>query len=237
LAEKDKAPGEGEEQKFLRYATFFSRHKWRIVGAVSLVIGVLLVIGLVQSLRKRNEAKAFAAYRKAQTAEQYKRVGENFRGTSYGSFSVIEAGNLYFKSERYAEARKMYLKFLRSYPKSRLRPWVYNLAGSASEGEKRYDEAIGYYRKAEASASLKLQAKLNIGRCYELKGDAESERNPQLALEHYEVARTYYGQLTETGSSSPRTQTAVNPWQRQAQSRINFLQEKEKKAREGGKKS
>ncbi len=232
MAEQQKALREGEKAKFLKYAAFFSKNKWRIAAGLGLVVGVLLVIGLVQSLRKRNRARAFEAHMEAKTAEDHKRVGENFAGTFYGSFSLIEAGNLLFEEEKYAEAKRLYLKFLRSYPKSRFRPWVYNLAGATFEAEEDYDEAIQYYRKAEATPWLKLREKLNIGRCYELKGDLESERHPSLALEHYDVARTYYRQLTETGSSSPRSMQPASPWQRQAQSRMMFLLDKEKKAKE-----
>lgn len=232
MAEKEHALPEGEEVKFLKYATFFSRNKWRIIAGVSLVLGMLLVIGLVQSLRKRKQTRAFEAHLKAETAEDYKRVSKDFPGTLYGSFSLIEAGNLLFEKEKYAEARKVYLQFLRSYPKSRFRPWAYNLVGATFEAEKKYDEAIKRYRRAEASPWLKLQAKLNIGRCYEFKGDVESEKDPQVALEHYDKALTYYRQLSETGSSSPRSQQTFSPWRRQAQSRMTFLQEKQRKARQ-----
>ncbi len=232
MAEKQHALPEGQEVSLFKYAAFFSRNKWRLVAGVSLIVGVLLVIGIVQSLRKRKEAKAFEAYQEAKTAEDYERVGENFPGASYGSFSLIQAGNLLFEKEKYPEARKLYLQFLRSYPESRFRPWASNLVGATLEAEKKYDEAIQHYRKAEASPWLRLQAKLNIGRCYEFKGDAESARNPQLAREHYEVARTYYRQLTETSSSSPRPTQPASPWQNQAQSRMKLLQEKERKAQE-----
>jgi len=232
LVEKEHALPEGQDVKFLRYTTFLSKNKWRIVAGVCLVLGVLLVIGLVQSLRKRKETRAFEAYLKAETAEDYKRVSKDSHGTLYGSFSLIEAGNLLYEKEKYAEARKLYLQFLRSYAKSPFRSWAYNLVGATFEAEKKYDEAIKRYRTAEASRWLKLQAKLNIGRCYEFKGDLESEKDAKLALEHYDKALTYYRQLSETGSSTPRSEQTFSPWRRQAQSRMIFLQEKQRKAKE-----
>jgi len=232
LVEKNKSLPEAEEPKFLRYVNFFSRHKWRIVACVSLVVAVLVVIGFVQLLRRRSEARAFEAYHKAESAEQHRSVSENFSGTFYGSVSLIEAGNLLFEKEKFAEARKLYMRFLGSYRESRLRPWVYNRVGAAFEAERKYDQAIEYYRKAEATPWLRFQAKLNIGRCYEFKGDVESEKNPQAALENYDMARTYYRQLTEGASASPGQGPGLSPWQQQAQSRMAFLRDKERKARE-----
>jgi len=236
LAEGQHALPEGQEEKFLKYAAFLSRNKWRIVAGVSLVVAVLLVIALVQSLRKRKEARAFQAHREAKTAKDHQRVGENFAGTSYGSFSLIEAGNLLFRKERYAEARKLYMKFLRSYPESRFRPWVYNLVGATFEAEQKYDQAIHHYGKAQDFSSVELQAKLNRGRCWELKGDLQSEKNPKLALDHYDKARTFYQQLTGTGSSPRVSPQMPSPWGAQAQSRMRSLGEKETKARESEKK-
>lgn len=232
MAEKQHALPEGREVRFLTYATFLSRNKWRLAAGACLAVGLLLVIGLVQTLRKRKETKAFEAHLKAETAQEYRSVGEDFPGTFYGSVSLIEAGNSLFEEEKFAEARKLYRKYLSAYPKSRFRPWVHNLLGATFEAEKKYDEAIQRYRRAEASPWLKQQAKLNIGRCYEFKGDSESEKAPDIALEHYERAQTYYGQLRQTGSSSPESIRAIGPWQREAESRMSFLREKEKKARE-----
>lgn len=231
MAEKNRVLHEIEEPKYLRYAAFLSRNKWRVVAGVSLVVGVLLVVALVQSLRKSKHARAFEAHLKAQTPEQYERVGRDFPGTFYGSFSLIEAGNLYFEKQRFAEARRVYQSFLRSYPESRFRASVYNLLGATFEAEKKYDDAMEYYRRAQAFPSVELQAKLNRGRCWELKGDEESKRNPQLALDHYDKAGTFYRQLTEASSSPPGAQQAAGPWRREAQSRMTFLREKEREAR------
>jgi len=230
LAEQQKARHEIEKHTFYKYAAFFSRNKWRLVAAVSLVLGVLIVIGAVQTVRKKNEASAFEAHLRAETPKEYRNIHREFPRTFYGCLSLIEAGNLFYEEGKFSEARKLYLQFLDTRPESRLRPWVHNLIGATLEAQRKYDRAIRYYRKAEASPWLKLQAKLNIGRCYELKAD--SEKDPQVALEQYDIARTYYRQLTETSRSSPGSPPTFTAWRRQAQERMNFLTEKEKSAKQ-----
>ncbi len=231
MVEKRTSVEEAEESKVLRYATFFSRNKWRIVGAVCLAVAVVMVIGLVQYSHKRNEAKAFEAHLKAETPKDYQRVAEEFPGTFQGGMSLIDAGTLLFEEGKFAEARKLYLRFLEENRESPMRAWANNLVGATFEAEKKYDRAIEYYRKAEASDWLKFQAKFNIGRCHELKGDAEED--PQVALEvHYAKAHTYYRQLTETTGSSPGAGPRLVPWREQAEARVSVLAEKERKARE-----
>ena len=230
MANENKDVGEGAEPKSLKYASFFSRNKWPIAVAISLVVVVLIVIGLMQSSRKKKEARAFEAHLNAKTSQDHLRVAGQFPNTFYGSVSLLEAGNLLFEKGKYAEARKLYLKFLDVYTERALRAWLHNLVGATFEAEAKYDEAIQYYRRAETSPWLKLQAKLNIGRCFELKGD--SEEDPQLALQQYDIARTYYRQLAETTPSSPGSVPGPTPWRHQAQARIDLLTEKERTARE-----
>ncbi len=233
MAEKQDAPAKGEELKLLSYVSFLSRNKWRIVGVLSLIVAILLVVGLMQSLRRRRETGAFEAYSRAVTVKQHRTVNDSFSGTFFGSVSLIRAGNLLFEAEKFSEARKLFLRYLRSHPQSQFRPWVYNLVGATFEAERKYDEAIAYYSRAQGSPSLELQAKLNRGRCWELKGDLESGENPELALDYYEAARTIYRELTEPSSSTPPSSPPpATPWQRQAQSRMRFLQEKESDARQ-----
>jgi len=241
LVDKEPALTKGEHATFLTYAAFLSRNKLRIAAGLSLVVGLLLVIALVQSLRRRKEARAFEAHLTAQTAKEHRSVAGKYPGTFYGSVSLVEAGNLLFEKEKYGEARKLYQQYLRSHPTSRFRAWVYNLVGATFEAEEKYDDAIEYYRRAEGcplgkpgeskERPLKRQAQLNLGRCWELKGDLESERDPQRALEHYDTARTYYRQLSTSSSPSPGSPRTVSPWERQAQSRMKFLQDKEMEAR------
>jgi tetratricopeptide (TPR) repeat protein len=230
LAEKEKAHHEAEEHELFKYVTFFSRNKWRLVAGISLVVAVLIVIGAVQASRRKNEARAYAAHSQATTPKEYRSIYREFPRTFYGSTSLIRAGNLLYEEGKYVEARKLYLQYLGARPEDRLRPWVHNLVGATFEAEGKYDRAIEYYRRAEASAWLKLQAKLNIGRCYELKGD--SEENAQSAAAQYDVARTYYRQLTETSGATAASARTITAWQQQAEERMRFLREKEKKARE-----
>jgi tetratricopeptide (TPR) repeat protein len=217
LVDKEKAPQEVKESELFRYAAFFVRHKWRIAGAAALIAAVLVVIGLVQASQKRSIERAFQARLTSETPKELQQVGKDFPRTFDGSVSLIEAGNLLFKEGKFADARKLYLKFLEDYRDSRFRSWVYNLMGATFEAEAKYDEAIRYYRRAEASPWVRMQAKLNIGRCYEQKGD-------------FERARTYYRQLTETAPSAPGTPPAQTSWRREAQERMNFLREKERKS-------
>jgi tetratricopeptide (TPR) repeat protein len=232
LADKQDTSPKGEQVKFFDYVAFLSRNKWRFAAGLSLAVGIFLVVGLMQSLREKKEARAFEAYEKADSAKEHRNVGEGFPGTFYGSASLIKAGNLLFEGEKFGEARKLYVNYLRSYPDSPFRAWVYNLVGATFEAEKNYDEAISYYSRAQDSSSVELQAKLNRGRCWELKGDLESQENLQVALDCYDAARTLYRELTEAGSAtagSPRP--AITPWQRQAQSRMKFLRDKETQTR------
>jgi tetratricopeptide (TPR) repeat protein len=228
LAEKRNVPEETKEHQLFKYVTFLSRNKWRIAAGTCLVLAVVLVIGIIQVSRARSEANAFAAYLSADTAKEYRDVSREYPGAFYGAVSLIEAGNLLYKDGKYLDARRAYLRFLEREPESRLKGWVLNLVGATFEAERKYDEAIEYYRKAEASPWVKLQAKLNAGRCHELKGD--SEETPQRALEQYELARTYYRQLAETSSTAGERAAAV-AWQRQAQERMDFLRQKEQEAR------
>jgi tetratricopeptide (TPR) repeat protein len=230
LAAKDKVVEQVEEAKLFRYAAFFSRNKWRIVAGVSLVLGVLIVVGLVQFLGKRKVEKAYEAYAKAMTAEEYRAVEARFPGTFYGARSLIEAGRSLLKDGKFAEARKLFLKLLSDYEESRFRAWANILVGATFEGEEKYDKAISYYRKAEASRWLRLQAKLNMGRCYEFKGDSQKEAEDR--LNSYELAKSYYRQLTETGSSSTGSRRPPTAWQREARTRMTFLSEKETRMRE-----
>ena len=229
MAEKQNVPEETKEHHLFKYVTFLSRNKWRIIAGACFVLAVVLVIGIIQVSRARSDAKAFAAYLSADTAKEYREVSREYPGSFYGSVSLIEAGNLLYKAGKYLDARRAYMKFLEQEPESRLKGWVLNLVGATFEAETKYDEAIEYYRKAEASPGVKLQAKLNVGRCHELKGD--SEETLQRALEQYELARTYYRQLAETPSTAVERAAAV-PWQRQAQERMDFLRQKEQEARE-----
>ena len=233
LADKQHTPSNSEEVKLFDYAAFLSRNKWRFVAGLSLAVGILLIIGLMQSLKEKKELRAYEAYEKADSPNEDRNVSERFPGTFYGSISLIKAGNLFFEAEKFAEARKLYEDYLRSYSDSPFRAWVYNLVGATFEAEKNYDEAIKYYSKAQDSPSVELQAKLNRGRCWELKGDLESQENPQLALDYYDAARTLYRELTETGAAATgSSRPSVTPWQRQAQSRMKSLQDKETRARQ-----
>ncbi len=230
MAEQQKAVHEVPEHKLFKYVTFFSRHKWRIAAVVLFALAVAVVIGLLQFSRGKSEEKAFEAYFGARTAEAYRRVEEQFPGTFYGSISLIEAGNLLYEKGDFEGARKAYQRFLDGYEESPLRAWAYNLVGNSYMAEGKYDKAVEYYRRAEASPWLKFQAKFHLGRCYELKGDSESDL--RVALEQYGVARTYYRQLTESAEPSPGTAPRQTPWQRPAQERMTFLAEKERTARE-----
>lgn len=219
--EKEKVPQEVKEPQLFKYAAFFVRHKWRVAAAGGLILAVVVVIGLVQASQKRGVERAFQGRMMADTPKELEQVAKDFPRTFDGSISLIEAGNLLFKEGKSSDARKLYLKYLEGHRESRVRSSVYNLVGATFEAEGKYDEAIRYYRRAEANPFVRMQAKLNIGRCYEQKGD-------------FERARTYYGQLTETAPSAPGTPPAQTSWQRQAQERMNFLREKERTA---GKKS
>ncbi len=230
MTDKERAQHEVEQHTLYKYVMFFSRNKWRFVAGVSLVLAVLIVMAAVQASRRKNEARAFAAHLRAETPREYRNIHSEFPRTFYGAISLIEAGNLLYKEGKYSEARKLYLQYLDARPESRLRPWVYNLVGAALEAQGEYDRAIEYYRRAEASSWVELQAKLNIGRCYELKGDTEED--PQAALGQYEIARTYYRQLTETPEGSPAPAPTSTAWRQQADERMRFLREKEKAARE-----
>lgn len=229
MVERQNVPEEIKEHHLFKYVTFLSRNKWRIIAGVCLVVAVVFVIGIIQVSRSRSEANALDAYLSADTAKAYRQVHNEYPRSFYGAVSLIEAGNLLYKEEKYSDARKEYLKFLESQPESRLRGSVWNLVGATLEAEQKYDEAVEYYRRAEASPWAKLQAKLNLGRCHELKGD--SEETLQGALEQYEIARTYYRQLTET-PSTPAEGASVAAWRRQAQERMEFLRGKEQEARE-----
>jgi tetratricopeptide (TPR) repeat protein len=230
LADKERAVHEIEEHGFYKYAAFLSRNKWRLSAAVCLVVAVLIVIGAMQSSRKKNEARAFEAHLRADTPKEHRAIHREFPRTFYGCISLIEAGNLLYKEGKFSEARTAYLQFLDARPKSHLRPWVRNLVGATLEAEGKYDRAIRYYKRAQASPWIELQARLNIGRCYELKGD--SEEDVQAALVHYDMARRYYRQLTETPGASPGSTPTITAWRRQAQERMRFLGDKEKNARE-----
>jgi tetratricopeptide (TPR) repeat protein len=228
LVEKQNVPEEPKEHDLFKYVTFLSRNKWRIVAGVCFVLAVVVVIGIIQVSRSRSEAKALDAYLNADTAKDYREVHNDYPRSFYGVLSLIEAGNLLYKDGKYSDARREYLRFLEKQPESRLRGWVWNSVGATLEAERKYDEAVEYYRRAEASPWAKLQAKLNLGRCHELKGD--SEETLQRAMEQYEIARTYYRQLTET-PSAPGEAASVAAWRRQAQERMDFLREKEQQAR------
>jgi tetratricopeptide (TPR) repeat protein len=230
LVEKQKAPQEAVEHRSLKYLTAVARHKWRLAALAFLVVAVLLVIGIVQHSRTRNEAKAYDAHFEAETAKQYRAVHNEYPKTFHGSVSLLEAGKLLHRDGKYAEARKAFLQFLETGRAPRLRAAAYNLLGATFEAEEKYDRAIEYYRRAETDATAKFQAKLNIGRCYELKGD--SEEDPEKALEHYELARTYYRQLAKETPASPTASPVTTPWQGPAEERTTFLAEKERKARE-----
>ena len=227
--EKRNIPEQTKEHDVFKYVTFLSRNKWRIIAGVCFVLAIFVVIGIIQVSRSRNEANALEAYLNAETAKGYRQVHDEYPRSFYGAVSLLESGNLLYKEEKYSDARSAYLTFLKERPESRLRGFVWNLVGATLEAEQKYDEAVEYYRRAEASPRAKLQAKLNLGRCYELKGD--SEETLQQALEQYEIARTYYQQLTET-SSTPGEAASVAAWRRQAQERMDFLREKEQQARE-----
>lgn len=232
MTDKQDTFPKGEKAKFLSYVAFLSRNKWRFAAGLSLAVGILLVVGLMQSLREKKEARAFEAYEKAVSPKEHRSVGEGFPGTFYGSVSLIKAGNLLFEGEKFSDARKLYVKYLRSHPDSPFRAWVYNLVGATFEAEKNYDEAISYYSRAQDSSSVERQAKLNRGRCWELKGDLESQENPQVALDYYDAARTLYRELTEVGSAAASSsRPPITPWQRQAQSRMKLLRDKETQAR------
>lgn len=229
MVEKQNVPEETKAHDFFKYVTFLSRNKWRIIAGICLAVAVFVVIGIIQLSRSRSEANALEAYLNAETAQEYRRVHDEYPRSFYGAVSLIEAGNLLYKEENYSDARSAYLTFLKEQPESRLRGSVWNLVGAALEAEQKYDEAVEYYRRAEASPWAKFQAKLNLGRCHELKGD--SEKTLQQAMEQYEIARTYYRQLTET-PSTPGEGASVTAWRRQGEERMEFLRQKEQQARE-----
>ena len=210
-------PEEVKPTKIDRYTALLSRRKWLIIIPVAIILLALIVIGVKQNIVAKNQQQAFLQFSAAKTIEDYRRVNEKFPDTFYGTQSLFEMANIFFKEDKYPEARKLYQEFLDKYPTSKLAPYAKNSLALTYQAENKYEQAIETYSQIlemEHRDFLANQVTLNIALCYELIGD-------------YASAKSFYSRLLP---QSRQQQSLFFTWQDIAENRLRNIAIREEKA-------
>ena len=95
----------------------------KITGAVILfILAFVLIDSYFKSRRYSKESTADQGLLKAQTAEQFKAVADNYASTPAGPVAMMGLGKEYFNAANYDAAEKLFNDFLKKHPKHEMAP-------------------------------------------------------------------------------------------------------------------
>src|ERR1041384_6742833 len=114
----------------IRFLAWFEVNKKRVLIGTIVVLAVGLAVGLViyyQSQREVRASQALSEVRTpisptalpaAGTAEAYKKIAQEHKGTQAAGRALIMAGTTLYIQGQYDEAQKLFEQFARDYPAS-----------------------------------------------------------------------------------------------------------------------
>ena len=179
----------------IRFLAWFEVNKKRVLIGTLVVVAVALVVGLTIYYQSQREVRASEALSEvhtpasptaplpAGTAEAYKKIVQEHKGTQAAGRALIMAGTTLYTQGQYDEAQKLFEQFARDYPASPFVPEALYGVASSLDAQKKPADAIGKFeelRRRYAKSSVMDQTKLALGRLY------EEQNKPAQALELYD---------------------------------------------------
>ncbi len=145
----------------LTSAGVFIEKKRKLIYTVVVAILVVAaaILAYVFFYQKPTEEKSFEEYGNVEikamgndsiAMAEYMRVADKYSGNGGGNLAALSAGEALFAKGEYAKALKYLDKFSTSEPV--LRANVYRLMGDCSVNLKKYDDALGYFKKSISAA-------------------------------------------------------------------------------------
>src|SRR4051812_36129609 len=143
-----------QQPGMIRFLAWFEVNKKRVLIGTIIVLVVGLVIGLAIYYQSQREVRASAALSEVHTpmnptaapapgtAEAYKKVAEEHKGTQAAGRALILAGTTLYTQGQYEEAQKLFERFARDYPGSPFVPEALYGIASSLDAEKKPADAI-----------------------------------------------------------------------------------------------
>jgi tetratricopeptide (TPR) repeat protein len=155
-------------------------------GAVIVLIAVVTIIFQQQARKEITASEALSevriSYNPAQpappgTADALLKMANEHRGTKAAARALLIGASVLYSERNYEEAQKRYAKLFQDYPTS---PWVpeahLGIAASLNAQGKSADATVKFeeVRKRFANSPAAEEAKLSLGRLYEVQKPEES---------------------------------------------------------------
>ena len=198
-----------EFQTLTRQAMTLVEENWTaVMAALGALIVLLLAIVAYRMISQSREASASTAYTEARALLTDKKYGEaatkfddvatRYRGTSYGSFALLERGNALLLADQATEALSAYERFLQSSPPTDyLRQLGHTRLGYAQEKLGKHTDAERAFVTAAAEPGpFTAEALLGAARNAEIAGNAAK-------------AKEIYAQLLEKQPTSEYRNVAM----------------------------
>lgn len=163
-----------------------------IISSVFLLLIAGLLIGGWFSYRDWRSKKAMELLRTAKDGNDYENLVNHYSGTPASAVAMIRLGELKWRENEYAQAREIYERFIKIYPKSVLAPFVKNLIGECFLQEKKFTESDNVFNSLlsdSANNFIHSIVQMNLARLIAARGDV------QKAVEHFKKLKQEKGKM------------------------------------------
>jgi TolA-binding protein len=141
--------------------------------------------------------------------EAYRKIADDYAGTSAGERALLMAGSRFFNDGKYAEAQAQFQEFLSRYQSSEFIGQALIGVAAALEAQGKTPEAIKAYKDIvdrHSTSSVMPQARLALGRLYEGQGNLTQAREV-----YQQLARPDYGSIGQEAAMRLQTLLTQNP--------------------------
>ena len=163
-----------------------------VISSVFVLLIAGLVIGGWFSYRDWRSKKAMELLRIAKDGKDYENLVNHYSGTPASAVAMIRLGELKWRENQYAQAREIYERFIRVYPKSVLAPFVKNLIGECFLQEKTFAESESVFNSLLSDSVnnfIHSIVQMNLARLIAARGDV------QKAVEHFKKLKQDKGKI------------------------------------------
>jgi tetratricopeptide (TPR) repeat protein len=206
--QRDVAP----QDNFVKFLAWVQVNQKRLILWGALVIAVILAVVSVVAYQRQKETAGSLALSSVYaplspstpmppgTADAYLKVANEHNGTKAGARALLLAGATFFSEKNYAEAQKLFERFLKEYPDNEFVPNAHYGIAATLDAQGKTAEATAKFeqiRRVYASDSIIDETKLALARLYENQNKAEEAHKL-----YTEVLQSNPGQYSGIGNEA-----------------------------------
>jgi len=184
IMQRDVAP----QDNFVRFLAWVQVNQKRLILWGALVIALILAVVSVVAYQRQKETAASLALSSVYapinpstptppgTADAYLKVADEHKGTKAGARALLLAAATFFGEKNYAEAQKIFERFLKDYPDNEFVPQAHYGIAAALDAQGKTAEATAKFeqiRRVYATDPIIDEAKLALARLYENQNKPE----------------------------------------------------------------